>query len=448
MKKNNKQFKISCDLYQLDYKENQKLLYAPRLGYICLGNYDLVNLLCNQDKQGNIIYKDKEIEILNTLELKGVLNSNIEKNVFSQLPEKYKPLRLTLFPTNECNLACKYCYASAGDSQPQNLDFNKAKVAIDFVISNNIEAEHTILGLGFHGGGEPLLKWNLVKEIIEYAKTKCKENNISLNVESATNGVLSKNQIDYIVKNFTSLNISFDGDQVSQDFNRPLPNGGGSFSPVDKTFRLLDQHKFKYGIRSTVSSNNLHRFHECMEFMLQNYHPYIIHIEPAENAGRCNYQKGLTFNLKEFSEVYLKCEKIARSYNIPVLFSGCRFENLTNSFCGVSKDNFALTHEGKITSCFEITTSKDPRSETFFIGEITDNLDIIINEDKRRSLHALQVDKIDFCNDCFAKWHCAGDCVTRLGHNDYYGNRGHDRCELNRFLLKKRITDIFEQSNN
>lgn len=445
MKEVNKQFKISCDLFQLDYKNGHKLLYAPRLGYACIGNEGLIALLSNQDNKGYIIYDRENLELLLDLESKGVLNNNRERAVDDFNSKEYKPLNLTLFPTNQCNLACTYCYASAGESEAEHLSFEKARKAIDFVFNNIVEAGHPEFELGFHGGGEPLLRWSFVKDCVGYAQEICKTKNIKLVIGAATNGILSNDQLDYIFKNFSSLNISFDGDEISQNENRPFPDGKGSFDIVDRTIRKLSQANFPFGIRSTISTKNLDNFVDSMRFMVENYKPFGIHLEPVRSAGRCTIDSGQVFGLDKFKDVFIQCEEIAKKHHVDLTFSGCRMENLSSSFCGVSKDNCVLTHEGKLTSCFEITTVKDPRSDTFFIGEIDDDLNINIFYEKRKFLHSLKVTNLEYCSDCFAKWHCAGDCVTRIGHNDYGGDRGHDRCEINRELLRKKIIDIFEQ---
>jgi uncharacterized protein len=431
----NKTYQISCDLFQLDYKEENKILYAPRLGFSFVANRDLQNLIAmitaNEIKE----YSEEQIKVLDFLESKGVFNQNKEREVDNPV---------TIFPTNECNLRCIYCYASAGDFNPMTIDWLYVESSINFVINNLKEADEKVFKLGFHGGGEPLFKWDLIKKIVSYAELKCKENDLQLTVDSATNGILSKQQLDYIIEHFVSLNISFDGNIFSQNFHRPFPSGEGSFEIVDKTIKYLDSKDFKYGIRSTISSRTIDQMQDCLKFIIKNYKAKHLHFEPIANTGRCEYNNELTIDLKQFSEEFAKCEEIAKKADVYLTYSGCRFDTLANAFCGVSCDNFAVTPDGYIAACFEVTSKDDPRSEKLFIGRIDEQGEIKINKAKRDYINSIRVENLEYCNNCYAKWHCGGECITKIGHDDYKGPRGNARCELNRELIKQKVIKFIE----
>jgi uncharacterized protein len=440
----NKEYKLSCDLFLLDYKEGNKILYAPRLRFVFVANPDLQYLLSLIIKNQINIFNDQQIEILEYLESKGVLNQKREWIANQTSSNEFKPLSLTLFPTNRCNLRCIYCYASAGDFKPMKIRWIYARSAIDFVIKNLIETNNKTFPLGFHGGGEPLYEWNLIKKIVEYAEDKCKENNLEISIGSATNGVLSPKQLEWIIEHFYSLTVSFDGNIYSQNFHRPLSTGKGSFKYVDRTLKFLDCKNFRYGIRSTISAENIDQMEDIMNFILQNYKCNLIQLEPISNTGRCVLNNDLTLDLHKFAEKYVICEDMAIKAGVQLTYSGCKIDSLSNIFCGISNDCFAVTPDGYIATCFEVTSKDDPRSEKFFVGRIDRNGKIFIDESKRDYIKSIKVNNIDYCNDCFAKWHCAGECITRLGHDDYLGPRGHDRCQLNRELLKDNIIKIIE----
>ncbi|MFQ5605712.1 MAG: radical SAM protein [bacterium] len=439
-----KKYQITADLFTLPYKEDSAILYAPRVGFACAANVDLINLLADLEMQDFDSLNDEQIAALDYLDQKGLVNGSPEVSVIPIFPEKFSPTELTLFPTNQCNLRCRYCYASAGDWKPKVMDWHYAVSAIECVIENLKQRNMQTLSLGFHGGGEPLYPWEFIKRTITYAEERCAQEGLQLMAFSATNGVLSQRQLEWIVKHFVNLNISFDGLPEAQNYHRPLISGKGSFEFVDRTLRFLDERQFNYGIRGTISSFNVDRMEDIIDFIGQNYQVKMVHLEPIFYCGRCKTNNILSPEMQKFADNFRNCEQKALAYNIALTYSGCHLEHLRGSFCGVATDSFSITPDGDITGCYEITSNDDPKSETFFIGRIQEDGRLEIDEKKRAYLHSLTVDNLEFCRDCFAKWHCAGECAAKLDHTDYTGARGNERCVLNRDLIRSRLINLIE----
>ena len=435
-------YEVTCDLFTLPIDDENQILYAPRLGFISTVNHDLMNLLAGLDTLDLETLNQEQRATLEYLAKKNVLNGSGEADVVTPFQQKYEPTMVTLFPTNQCNLRCKYCYASAGDMKPLTMDWYFGTHAIDTVIKNLKEKGSVSMPLAFHGGGEPLLPWDFVKRTVEYAEEQTEKAGLKLSVFSATNGLLSITQLDWIIKHFASLNISFDGLPYVQDYHRPLPNGKGSFEFVNRTMKYLDDHNFNYGVRSTISSFNVDAMEESLDFICQNYKTKMVHFEPLFYCGRCKTNNSLSPNMEKFSVNFKKCDLKAKQYGIAFMYSGCRIDCLTSSFCGATKDNFSVTPDGYVTTCYEVTSKDDPKSEVMFIGKIREDGELEIDESKRKYLHSLTVNNLEYCKDCFAKWHCGGECIAKLGHTDYLGPRGHDRCQLNRHLVMSRLVNL------
>jgi uncharacterized protein len=441
-------YSVTCDLFTIPYEEGLQLLYAPRVGFLCEANKDVIELLANLGTAENSGFNPEQQKVLDYLVENGVLNGSAEAAVEIKFPEEFTPTRVTIFPTNQCNLRCIYCYASAGESEPMTIDWHYAITAVDTVIRNAKKIGDNFISVGFHGGGEPLFPWTLVKRIVEYAEEESRKNGLRCSFFSATNGLLSEKQLEWIVQHFSDLNISFDGLPHVQDHHRPLPDGKGSFRFIDKTFKYLDAHGFNYGIRSTFSDYNLDLMEESFDFIVENYKPKTIHFEPVFQCGRCKTDEGYRVSLGRFARYFRKIEEKNKDGKVRFTYSGCRVESLSNVFCGVSRDGFSVTPDGYITACFETTSLRDPKSEFFFYGKINDAGEIIIDDVKRKFLLGLTVENLDYCADCFAKWHCAGDCVAKLGHNNLTGERGHERCHLNRQMVKDKLISILNGFEN
>ena len=428
----------------LPYKDGNSILYAPRTGFACIVNEDTVGLLSDLDDLDEETLNENQRRVLDFLDEKGILNGSEEWNCAADLPEVYTPTMVTLFPTNQCNLRCTYCYASAGDWTPMTMDWQTATSAVEIVIENIKEKGYQSLSVGFHGGGEPLYPWAFIKRIVRYIEERCAEEGLEPFLFSATNGVLSEKQLEWIVRHFKNLNISFDGLPHVQDHHRPLPGGRGSFEFVDRTMRFLDAVEFPYGVRGTVTNFNIALMEETIDFIGQNYKVKTVHLEPLFYCGRCRTTDVMKPDMQAFAEHFKACESRSASYGIQLTYSGCHLEFLRNSFCGVSRDNFSVTPDGYVTACYEVTDKSDPQSDVFFIGKINSNGKLDIDEKKRKYLHSLAVDHLTYCQDCFAKWHCAGECAAKVEHGDYRGDRGNERCRLNRQLIQNRLTGVLE----
>ena len=87
-------------------------------------------------------------------------------------------------------------------------------------------------------------------------------------------------------------------------------------------------------------------------------------------------------------------------------------------------------------------------ADTFIFGCILENGEIAVDYNKLNFLRSLSAGSLDYCKDCFAKWHCAGDCVMRIGHLQFSGDRGGERCQTNREIIAYRIVQMLERKDN
>ena len=434
---------LTTDVFTFRHK-GRHVVYAPFRGLSFLCNDATANVLF-QIQQGTYIQNgdEAELKLLKFLEEKGIINGNNEKPTFHQNEVMFQPTMVTLFLTNNCNLRCVYCYASSGDAVVRTMPWEMAKAAIDYVAHNAKETGHKQFSVGFHGGGEPLLCWSLFQRCVEYAKETAEKIGLRASCFSATNGVLSRRQVEWIAKHLDSLSISLDGPEDVQNAQRPLANGKASYAAVERTIKILDTHHFDYGIRSTITNLNVHQMSEMVEMFHERFATKQLHFEPLFVCGRCLHSKIAAPSYRVFMREFLKASKVAARYGMKVRYSGLRVDTITNAFCGACTDNFCVTPEGMVSSCYEVLVAGDPRSDLFFYGRYdpqTQNFDI--SDEKRRGLHALSVEKIPYCTNCIAKWHCAGDCPSKVSYESTVdGKRGSVRCLTNQYLTQRSILE-------
>ena len=364
----------------------------------------------------------------------------------------FAPVQVTLFPTNRCNLRCSYCYAfggeGGGNGEPLSaMDPAIARAAIDLIAGNarrladeGQQVRSFIVSI--HGNGEPFCAFSLVKEIVCYGREAAERVGIPAVFNTATNGVLTDAQLDFVVENFDSVNISFDGLPGFQDANRPVAGGGGSFAQVDRTMRRLAAEGVAFGIRTTVTDKMVARMPDIVSFVADNY-PQVeqIHFEPVWECGRCATSSDAMPTAEAFTRSYLAALDVARARGVKLVYSGARQEMITDAFCKAGGGGFTVTPTGDVTACYEVSYRSDPRSERFFFGRYDEQAGgFVIDSAKLEALGRLNVRNFPHCRDCFCKWHCAGDCAAKvLDGIEPAEHAGSVRCAVNRALTLDQI---------
>lgn len=364
----------------------------------------------------------------------------------------FRPAQVTLFPTNNCNLRCSYCYAFGGEGGKSGepivtMHPDVAMRAVDLVVKNAREraAEGEPIRnalVSIHGNGEPFCAFDLVREIVWHGQDLAERTGFPVLFNAASNGVLSEEQLDFVVANFNSINISFDGLPEFQDANRPTASGKGSFEQVDRTMRRLAESSVGFGIRTTVTSAMVDRMPDIVAFVGERY-PGLeqLHLEPVWECGRCVTSADTMPDSDLFTRRYLESVEIANRAGVRLVFSGARQDIICDTFCKVSSGSFTVTPTGDVTACYEVTYRSDPRSERFFFGHFDhDRGDFVFDQAKLDELSALNVRNMPFCNDCFCRWHCAGDCAAKVLEGiSPEQHRGSVRCHISRALTLNQI---------
>ena len=134
---------------------------------------------------------------------------------------------------------------------------------------------------------------------------------------------------------------------------------------------------------------------------------------------------------------------MARGYGQEIHFSAARIGTLTNHFCGVTQDTFALSPDGNVSACYEVCSEDDLLADVFFYGRpsVGDG-GYEFQSAVLESLRSQAVENLNYCRGCFAKWTCAGDCYHKsLSANGRVGPRGTDRCHITRELTRDLILE-------
>ena len=273
---------------------------------------------------------------------------------------------LCLHVSHDCNLRCKYCFASTGDFGTGRLlmDADTAKAAIDFVIERsgarrNIEIDFF--------GGEPLMAMDVVKETVAYARSREAESGKHFRFTITTNGVLlDDDTIDYINREMDNCVLSLDGRKEVNDRFRVSPNGKGSYDVIVPKFKKLvaERGDKDFYLRGTFTRKNLDFAKDVLAIADEGFRQ--ISVEPVSAEDQYDY----ALREEDLPAICAEYEKLAQimmdrrdfnffHFNVDLSQGPCVIKRIRG--CGAGCEYVAITPEGDIYPCHQFVGKEEYR---------------------------------------------------------------------------------------
>lgn len=344
---------------------------------------------------------------------------------------------LCLHIAHDCNLACQYCFAEEGEYHGRRalMSFEVGKKALDFLIANSGNRRN--LEVDFFGG-EPLMNWEVVKQLVEYGRSKEKEYNKNFRFTMTTNGVLLNDEImEYCNREMSNVVLSLDGRKEVNDKMRPFRGGKGSYDLIVPKFQKFAEMRGDkdYYVRGTFTRHNLDFSKDVMEFADLGFRS--MSIEPVVAAPEEEYairEEDLPQIMEEYdrlAEEYLKRKKEGRGFNffhfnIDLNQGPCVAKRLSG--CGSGTEYLAVTPWGDLYPCHQFVGQ-----EEFLLGNVDTG---VTNERIRDEFKLCNVYAKDKCRDCFARFYCSGGCAANS--YNFHGSIT-DAYDIGCAMQKKRI---------
>jgi uncharacterized protein len=430
---------ISTELFCIPLDPSRYLIYAPLRRAAFVANAATVNKIADIKNDLGNTTSEQNKALLQLLEEIEIINSGPDPSPVTEFQGIPEPTSVTLFMTTACNLRCTYCYANAGETPLKSMPLDVAQRGIDFVIGNAVRRGLPQVEVAFHGGGEPTVNWQVLTGAVLYARTQGKEHGVTVHAGLATNGVLPDIKIDWIVSHMDDASVSFDGLPSLHDRHRPMASGQGSSARVLHTLRRFDEAGFPYGLRMTVTADQISALPESVEFVCANLKVTSIQVEPSYQLGR--WADAPSAETEEFLAAYREAKARARELGRDISFSGARVGLLSNHFCGVTQDAFSLSPNGNVSACYEVFSEDRPFADRFFYGR-PEREGYAFNLAVLEQLRGQSVQNRRHCQGCFAKWSCGGDCYHKALHGSLEDTfAGTERCHIIRELTKDQILD-------
>ena len=228
---------------------------------------------------------------------------------------------LCLHIAHDCNLGCKYCFAEEGEYHGRRalMSFEVGKKALDFLIANSGKRRN--LEVDFFGG-EPLMNWEVVKQLVEYRRSQEEAHNKKFRFTLTTNGVLLNDEImEFCNKEMSNVVLSLDGRKEINDQMRPSRNGKSSYDIIVPKFQKFaeSRNQMNYYVRGTFTRNNLDFAEDVIHFADLGFKQ--MSIEPVVSLPEEPYsirEEDLPRIMEEYDKLaveYVRRKKEGRGFN-------------------------------------------------------------------------------------------------------------------------------------
>jgi radical SAM protein with 4Fe4S-binding SPASM domain len=390
------------EIFIIDYSEDEskKIIYAPLRSYLALANQNIVDTLVSSSES-----EIKEDFFQNLKDRPVIEMQNILHNLHTANPE------LSLAITDNCNLRCVYCHASAGEAHKQN---TMSYEMIDAIMTKYFDyiKPSKYVKISFDGGGEPTYNFRALEYAINKAKQLATERNTKCQFSMASNGYYGENVRKFITNEFSHISLSFDGPEFIHNLHRPTSNGEGSFSTVFDTAKYFYNNGLSFAFRATISDQSLNYLEAIIDFFADNFPNKSIGLEHLNLLGRANSCLNvLPPNKKEFTKRLVDLIKYSKGKAISILNSAStEYDIIRPVFCSnVGIPNWTVNINGEILACV-----RDNVPDEFVFGKYDfQSNTLLLDDSKIEKLRKMVVLNYKECKDCFCKYHCAGDCPDR-----------------------------------
>lgn len=348
------------------------------------------------------------------------------KRVPKILPLTPLPLStMVLNVTNQCNLACAYCYEYGEDKivetengrQPKWMSEETARASVDFMLAESGRTAH----LTFFGG-ETLMNFKVLKTTVDYAKARAAEVGKLLDFSLTTNATLLKPEtIDFLVEHDFGVTISIDGPADLQDKFRVFHNGAGSYALVEpKIKELIARHRSRpVGARVTLTRETL-QVRRIYDHLTNNVGFHEVGFAPVTaSPGRPH-----AFGDAGFESVLAQFRDLAHDYREAAIAGRHHgFGNVRETLgeihrgaskawpCGAGFGLLGVSTAGDVGLCHRFAGS-----DTHKFGTVRDGID---RDVQRAFLDSHHIANKTDCEACWARPLCAGGCYheahTRYG---------------------------------
>ncbi|MCI8332110.1 MAG: radical SAM peptide maturase, CXXX-repeat target family [Clostridiales bacterium] len=350
--------------------------------------------------------------------------------LMGKTPESWKPNSkikyITFNVTEDCNLACTYCYFTHKNNKVK-MNYETAKKAVDFILNDESLLIYDGVVWDFIGG-EPTLEMQLIDQLCDYILIQMYKLHhkwfYCYRFMLGTNGVLytSESVQNFVRKHAVNLhvNITIDGNKAKHDLSRIKKDGSGSYDDVIKALPLWFAQAGGISTKATFAHDDLPYLKDSIVNLWNLGIKYVMANVVFENVWEENDEAVFEKELRALADYVIDnrlWDKCSVRFFSPNLGRSYAENDMLINFCG-SGNMLAIAPDGKFFPCVRFLDSSLNNRKGRSIGNITEGFDY----DRIRAFNALTMynQSADECIDCPVS--C--ECTWCTGNN--YDNADHD----------------------
>lgn len=324
---------------------------------------------------------------------------------------------LCLHVAHTCNLSCPYCFASQGKYHGQQalMRFDVGKRALDFLMENS--GDRVNLEVDFFGG-EPLMNWEVVKELVAYAREQEGPRGKKFRFTLTTNGMLIDDDvIDFANREMHNVVLSLDGRKEVHDRLRVDWAGRGSYDRIVPKFQKLVERRGGKGyyMRGTFTHANPDFTKDVLHMADLGFDQ--LSMEPvvcAPDDPAALTAEDLPIVLEQYellAKEMLRREREGRGftfyhYMLDLAHGPCIYKRISG--CGSGTEYMAVTPWGDLYPCHQFVGE-----DAYKLGDIWQGVTNTAVRDEFKSCNAYARPE---CADCWARLYCSGGCAANAYH--------------------------------
>lgn len=391
-------------------------------------------------------YGDEMVEAafseIEALIQKGMLYTQPESGD-QQIQHKESVIKaMCLHVAHDCNLSCEYCFAAEGTFHGERgmMSLETGKKALSFLVENS--GKRRQLEVDFFGG-EPLLNFSLIKELVAYGRSLEKTNGKIFRFTLTTNALaLTDDKMDFINQEMENIVLSLDGRKTVNDRMRKTLGSKGSYDLIQPQItKMIKKRGSKpYFVRGTFTARHLDFSADVLHMADLGYQQISVEpvVGPPEKAYalRESHIPAIEQEYQTLAEAYLRrkgTDKAFRFFHFILDLKQGPCMKKRSAGCGAGTEYLAVTPEGDLYPCHQFVGQSQ-----FRLGDVESGL---VNKGQLENFRNANVFNKLECRECWAKYYCSGGCHA----NAFFANKDLNKpyelgCQMEKIRLETAMT--------